>query len=71
MTSGAYALGSGWKAGKGGTSAEIRAASLMLVSASLSARAQFDAIPPVCRQIARSRQEGINHIGGTSFATVD
>jgi hypothetical protein len=38
----------------------------MLVSASLSARAQFDAIPLVCGQIARSRQDPVNHVCGTA-----
>src|SRR6476620_9965696 len=37
----------------------------MLVSASLSARAQFDAGRTICRQVARWQQDGVNHIGET------
>jgi hypothetical protein len=44
MSCGAYALGSAFEAGKGAGTAVLVAYRPMLVSASLSARAQFDAI---------------------------
>ena len=54
MTSGAYALGSGWEAGKGTICAVIHTpAALMLVSASLSARAQLERSVPFAGNLRR------------------
>ena len=65
MTSAAYALGSEVEAGKCAATGKSHRAALMLVSARLSARAQFDGTGGQCGQIAQSRQRAVNHVGGT------
>src|SRR3954447_24366984 len=65
MTSGAYALGSGWKAGKGAGSAPFRPCATHVGFRIVIGKSAIGGDCPDRGQIARSRQEGVNHNGGT------